>query len=194
MEPATDRELWQEAVAGSSGSFGLLFDRHAGAVYHHCFRLCGSWSAAEDALQTTFLTAWRKRQRVRLERDDALPWLLTVATNTVRGQRRALRRWLNLLDRMPRERGSGDHADEVSARVDDERAMTRLLVLTRRLPRAEREALALVVWSGVSYPDAAAQLGIAEASVRSRVSRARSRLARLAAAAAATTAREGQPS
>lgn len=187
VDGPSDRELWDEAVAGSSGSFGLLFDRHCRAVYNHCFRLTGSWSAAEDGLQATFLIAWRKRHRVRLERDNALPWLLTVAGNTVRDQRRSVRRWLNLLERLPRDRDTHDHADDVSERVDDERRMTQLIALVRRLPRAERDALALVVWAGVSYPDAAAQLGIAEVSVRSRVSRARSRLARLAGTEDATT-------
>lgn len=71
-----------------------------------------------------------------------------------------------------------DHADDVAGRVDDERRMAPLLAAMRRLPRGEREAVALCVWSGVSYPDAAAVLGIAESSVRARVSRARSRLAR----------------
>ncbi|MFI5958016.1 RNA polymerase sigma factor [Cryptosporangium sp. NPDC051539] len=46
------------------------------------------------------------------------------------------------------------------------------------MPPAEREALVLCVWSGVSYADAAAVLGITEASVRSRVSRAGAHLSR----------------
>jgi DNA-directed RNA polymerase specialized sigma24 family protein len=57
--------------------------------------------------------------------------------------------------------------------------MREVWAAVRQLPRAEREALALCLWSGVSYADAAKQLGIAEASVRSRVSRGRARLANL---------------
>lgn len=57
--------------------------------------------------------------------------------------------------------------------------MAEVLAVVRQLPPAEREAVALCLWSGVSYPDAAAVLGISEVAVRSRVSRARSRLARL---------------
>ncbi|MFG1925401.1 RNA polymerase sigma factor [Cryptosporangium sp. NPDC048952] len=56
--------------------------------------------------------------------------------------------------------------------------MTEVLAAAHELPRAEREALALCVWSGVSYADAAEVLCIAEASVCSRVSRAKSRLTR----------------
>lgn len=109
-----------------------------------------------------------------------MPWLLVVATNAVRSEWRSARRWLALLRRLPAERHTdGDLAEEVAARLDDERRMTEVLVVVRQLPPAEREAVALCLWSGVSYPDAASVLGISEVAVRSRVSRARSRLARL---------------
>lgn len=177
-DPPEDRQLWAAAAAGNEAAFGTLFDRYAKAVYNHCFRLTGNWSTAEDAMATTFLAAWRKRAEVTLARDSALPWLLTVATNTVRDERRSLRRRLSLLERIPAHGHTPDHADDVAERLDAEQQMLRLLAATRGLPAAEREALALCVWSGVSYADAAAVLGIAEVSVRSRVSRAKSRLTR----------------
>ncbi|HEV8561556.1 MAG TPA: RNA polymerase sigma factor [Actinophytocola sp.] len=168
-----DGELW------SAAAFGVLFDRHAKAVYNHCFRLTANWAAAEDHTQATFLLAWRKRAQVTLVRESALPWLLAVATNVVRNDRRALARRLRLSGRVPADRPVADHADDVADRVDDERRMARVLAAARRLPRAQREALALCVWSGVPYPDAAAVLGITETSVRARVSKARARLAAL---------------
>lgn len=172
----SDADLWERAAAGNGNAFGTLFDRHARAVYNHCFRLTASWSAAEDLTQSTFLHAWRKRHAVRLEHDSALPWLLGVATNVTRNHRRGLGRWLRLAARVPAEDAAADHADDVAARVDDERLMGEVLAAVGRLPRAQQEALALCVWSGVSYSDAAAVLGIAESSVRARVSKARARL------------------
>ncbi|GAA0218940.1 RNA polymerase sigma factor [Saccharothrix mutabilis subsp. mutabilis] len=180
-EDPDDRALWAQAAAGSGHAFGVLFDRHAKAVYNHCFRLTASWAAAEDHLQATFLLAWRKRDRLRLERDSALPWLLAVATNVVRSDRRSTARRLRLFHRVPVEQPVPDHADLVAERVDDQRRMRELLAAVDRLPRGEREALALCVWSGVSYADAAAVLGVAEVSVRSRVSKAKARLGRLLA-------------
>src|ERR1700741_4474992 len=164
-EPS-DGELWASASSGGGTAFGALFDRHAKAVYNHCFRLTASWSAAEDLTQATFLQAWRKREAVRLERDSALPWLLSVATNVTRNDRRALGRRLRLARRAHVEQPAADHADDVAARVDDERRMAEVLAAVRTLPRAQQEAVALCLWSGVSYSDAAAVLGIAESSVR----------------------------
>lgn len=174
-----DRTLWSQVMAGSGPAFGVLFDRHARAVYNHCFRLTASWAAAEDHLQNTFLVAWRKRSGLRLDRESALPWLLAVATNVVRSDRRGIARRLRLTRRVPADAPVPDHADDVASRVDDQRRMKSLLDAVNRLPRNEREALAMCVWSGVSYSDAAAVLGITEGSVRARVSKARSRLTRL---------------
>ncbi|TCO53122.1 RNA polymerase sigma factor [Actinocrispum wychmicini] len=72
-----------------------------------------------------------------------------------------------------------DMADDVAARVDDQRRMATLLAAVNRLPRNERVALAMCVWSEVSYSDAAAVLGITEGSVRARVSKAKARLTKL---------------
>jgi len=176
----TDAELWAAAVNGDQSAFGALFDRYAKAVYNHCFRATASWAMAEDATQSTFLIAWRKRDQVRLVDGSVLPWLLSTATNAVRDERRSARRWLAALLRMPPDRDAAvEVADQVAERVDDIRRVRAVLRAVRHLPRAEREALMLCVWSSVSYPDAAAVLGISESSVRARVSRARSRLSRL---------------
>ncbi|RDI18357.1 RNA polymerase sigma factor [Lentzea flaviverrucosa] len=176
-EDPDDRALWSQAAGGSAHAFGVLFDRHAKAVYNHCFRLTASWAEAEDHLQATFLLAWRKKSQVaRLERESALPWLLTVATNVVRNEQRSLTRRVRNLRRVGEERPMPDHADMVAERLDDQQRMKELLAAVEKLPRNEREALALCVWAEVSYEDAAAVLGIAAVSVRARVSKAKAKL------------------
>ncbi|WP_051766327.1 RNA polymerase sigma factor [Saccharothrix syringae] len=88
------------------------------------------------------------------------------------GRRRTAARRLRLVRRVPAEAPVPDH---VAERVDDQRRMAVLPAAVEELPRNEREALALCVWSGVSYADAAAVLGIAGVSVRARVSKAKAR-------------------
>ena len=174
-----DEDLWAAAAGGDEAAFAGLFDRHVRAVYNHAFRLTGSWTQAEDVTQATFVVAWRRRADARVVDGSALPWLLVVATNTARTEQRSARRWRALLRRVPPPREAVvDPADDVAGRVDDERRMAHILDAVRRLPRAEREAVALCLWSGVSYPEAAAALGVTETAVRSRVSRARAKLVR----------------
>lgn len=183
VQETTDADVWARLHGGDSDALGVLFDRHHRAVYNHCFRLTASWSAAEDLASQVFLEVWRQRNRIELRLESARPWLLTVATNLARNELRARLRRRRLAQRVWVIDDEPDPADDVAARVDDERRMRSLLVLLGDLPRAEREAIALCIWSDVSYADAATALGITESSVRARVSRGRARLARAASGA-----------
>ncbi|PWK83023.1 RNA polymerase sigma-70 factor (ECF subfamily) [Lentzea atacamensis] len=168
-----DAELW---ARGDEQAFGLLYDRYAEAVWNHAYRLTASWSTAEDLTSATFLTAWRRRAEMTLVRDSALPWLFTVAGNLARSEFRRKARFTRLLLRVPRNDVQRDHADEVASALDHEARLSRVLRAVERLPRAEREAVQLVLLGELSAAEAAEALGVAEVSVRSRISRARSRL------------------
>lgn len=48
----TDRALWDDTSRPRSEVFGVLFERHARAIYNYCFRQTGSWAAAEDLVST----------------------------------------------------------------------------------------------------------------------------------------------
>jgi RNA polymerase sigma factor (sigma-70 family) len=177
----SDTELWDLAVAGDHDQFGVLFERHARSVYNHCFRRTASWSDAEELLSAVFVEAWRRRREVRPVGDSALPWLLGVANNLLRNHRRSLRRFRAALGRLPVPRPQPDPADDVARRLADERQMRRVLAVVERMPRRDQDVLALCAWSGLTYPAAAAVLDIPVGTVRSRLARARARLAELAA-------------
>ncbi|MFE5325529.1 RNA polymerase sigma factor [Embleya sp. NPDC056575] len=178
----TDRDLWDRACAGERSAFGDLFDRHARAVHNFLFRRTGSWADAEDLTSAVFLHAWRIRAEVVLFQDSALPWLLGVARNMAANSGRALLRYRALQARLPPPPAAPDHADEVAARLDDERAMASVLRAVAALPEREREVLELCVWSGLSQEAVAAVLGVAVGTVKSRLHRARARLRDLVAA------------
>lgn len=174
-----DSVLWYEASRGSPIAFGTLFERHARAVYNHCFRRTGNWSLAEDLTSAVFLEAWRKRRDVLLHDGSLLPWLLGVATNLLRNHKRSLRRHQRALARLPIDRESADDLDDVIGRIEDERQLTVVLALVDKLPRREQEVIALCVWEGLSYEAAAVALQSPVGTIRSRLSRARRRIREL---------------
>ncbi|MEU1392801.1 MULTISPECIES: RNA polymerase sigma factor [unclassified Nonomuraea] len=173
---STDLELWCRAAEGDGEALGALFDRYARDVYNHCFRRTADWSAAEDLTSVVFLEAWRRRGEVRISRESALPWLLGVANNVLRNRRRSLRRHKAALEQLPAQAYEPDPAEDVAGRIDDERRMRKILTVMDRLPPADREVLTLCVWSELTYEEAAVALGVPVGTVRSRLSRARSRL------------------
>lgn len=173
-----DRELWQRARDGDGEAFGQLFDRHARAVYNHLFRRTANWSEAEDLTSAVFLQAWRSRAKVVIDRESILPWLLGVANHVLRNSRRAARRYRDALARIPAfPEPVLDHAEAVAAAVDDERRMAQVQQAVSRLPRPEREVVELCAWSGLDHKGAAVALGVPVGTVKSRMHRARRRLA-----------------
>lgn len=175
-EPS-DGELWDRAVAGSPEPFGELFERHARSVYNHCFRRTASWADAEELTSAVFLEAWRRRGEVRPIGESARPWLLGVANNLLRNHRRSLRRYRAALARIPTPPPGADPADDVAGRLADEQQMRRVLACVERLPLPDQEVLALCAWSELTYQEAAGVLDIPVGTVRSRLARARARLA-----------------
>jgi RNA polymerase sigma factor (sigma-70 family) len=175
----SDIELWDLAVDGDHEGFGVLFDRHARSVYNHCFRRTASWADAEELTSAVFVAAWRRRRDVRPIGESARPWLLGVANNLLRNHRRSLRRYRAALARLPSPGPQPDPADDVAGRLADERQMSRVLALVKRLPRRDQEVLALCAWSELTYQEAATVLDIPVGTVRSRLARARARLAEL---------------
>jgi RNA polymerase sigma-70 factor (ECF subfamily) len=176
MAPTTDGELWRAAQAGDAEAFGVLFDRHAEAIYTYCFRRTADWALAEDLTSVVFFEAWRKRKAFVPAGNAVLPWLYGVALNVVRNQRRSRRRYEAALGRMPALEPERDFADDLVDRLVAEQRMRRLLEALRELPEAEQEALVLCAWQGLTAAEAAVALGVPEATVRTRLFRARGRL------------------
>ncbi len=176
MTEMSEAELASRLLAGDADAIASLFDRHADRIYHHCFRLTADRADAEDATATTFLEVWRHRQRVHVHDGSALPWLYGVATNVCRNLTRGRRRHLRAVGRLPVAGDVPDHADAVTDRLDTEARMRTVLDAVAALPQRERDVLALVAWSGLSYDEAATALDIPVGTVRSRLSRARKRL------------------
>ncbi|ADI09189.1 putative sigma factor [Streptomyces bingchenggensis BCW-1] len=177
---------------GDPEAFGELFDACARSVYNHAYRLTGDWSTAEDMVSLTFLEAWRLRERIDPEGGSLRPWLLGIATNTVRNARRAARRHAAAVNRLPRQEGVRDFADDVASRIDDAGLLASVTTALKALRRPEREVLALCVWSGLDYAAAAEALGVPVGTVRSRLSRARKKLAAAADKAVQKTAEENR--
>lgn len=174
-----DAAVWDRLRAGERDALGVLFDRYADDVHAFAFRRTASWAAAEDVVQATFFTTWRRLQRSDpgpLTRPSAKGWLLVVAANECNGLFRAARRLRSLTDRVTAAEPDPDHAADVARRIDDQQRMSAVRRAVDKLPRHERDTLELVVWSGLTIAETAAALGVPEGTVKARLHRARRRL------------------
>ncbi|MFE5867383.1 RNA polymerase sigma factor [Streptomyces roseifaciens] len=169
---------------GDREALAELYDEHAQVLYRYALRVTGDWAEAEDVVSATFLEAWHGRERVHSDGDSLRPWLLGIATNIMRRNARARRRRDIALARVP-ERGTiPDFADDLVTHLADTEQLRAAHAALARLRRRDREVFTLVVWAGLDYAAAAEALGVPVGTVRSRLSRARTRLRELADAEA----------
>lgn len=167
-----DRALVARAAAGSEAAFRTLYRAYARAVYWIAVGLVSDTADAEDVVQETFVVAWRKIPKLRLEGASLLPWLATVCRLQAQNRLRARRR-------------HGAHAPldaELPAAVDIEKqvveaeTVTAILAEVAGLGELDREIFRLCAAEGYGYHAAAEELGVSHGTVRNRLSRIRSRV------------------
>jgi RNA polymerase sigma-70 factor (ECF subfamily) len=104
-----------------------------------------------------------------------------MARNECSNANRSRDRHLTLVDRVRAEQRPP--ADNTASWVEAESTMAVIRQALAALPANQRDVVELVAWSGLSLADAAAALKISVGTVKSRLSRARARLARTELAA-----------
>jgi RNA polymerase sigma factor (sigma-70 family) len=171
---AADDELLAMARSEPE-AFGELFKRHSRSVYAYCARRTGDLDLAEDLTSVVFMEAFRRRRKLHLSNASALPWLLGVANNVARNADRSVRRYRSALDRLPALTNSASSEDEAIERLQAQDALARALDAISALTRAEQDVVLLVLWSELTYADAATALDIPVGTVRSRLASARAK-------------------
>jgi len=161
-----DDDDWRKALAGDGDAFGRIFDRHKDRIRRHSHGLVASVPDAEDVVAVTFLEAWRNRHRVRVVDGSLLPWLLVTTTNVARNLSRSSRRYAIALSRLPPVTSVEIPGSDLAA--------TRAL---RGLSLDDQRVITLCVLYDFTTLEAAEALGVAPGTVKSRLSRAKRRLA-----------------
>jgi RNA polymerase sigma factor (sigma-70 family) len=156
-------------------AFAEVFRRYAPDIKRYVTRRLGA-DAAEDVVAETFLAAFRQRGDYDLSRPNARPWLYGIATNLVRRHVRTEVRHLRLLERTGTDPVTAPFTERSDERVSAQATWTALAGALAALPKGHRDALLLVAWGDLSYPEAAQALGVRLGTVRSRINRARRRL------------------
>lgn len=173
----TDADLLRATAAGDADAFAQFVVRHRSAVYRYA-RTRSRDADAEDALQQTFVQAWRSAGTLEVA-GSARAWLLTVARNALsRLQRRAA----SIGDGVPSVEELGEVAGFASEDATPERFAAaaeereRLEQALAALPDVDREILVLRDLEQLPGEEVAALLSLSLPAMKSRLHRARLRL------------------
>jgi RNA polymerase sigma-70 factor (ECF subfamily) len=146
---------------------------HVDRLYRAAWALCGSREDAEDLVQDTFARVLAKPRLIR--NDDDLGYLLRVLRNTFVSRHRANSR-RPATTPMPEQFEPVDH--NVGTRPEAAVDARQVFAHISALPETFRDALIAVDIVGLSYAEAARALGTREATITSRLYRARAQVAR----------------
>jgi RNA polymerase sigma-70 factor (ECF subfamily) len=171
-------------TAGEESAFAALTERHRRELHVHCYRMLASFDEAEDAVQETFLRAWRGRDSF----DGSLllrAWLYRIATNVCLDVLRRSSRRLTAMHSVAEVPWLQPYPDELLDEVassDDgpdavvvERETIELVFLAAMQVLPPRQRAALIVRDVLGWPasETAALLETSVAAANSAVQRAR---------------------
>ncbi|MGH9274435.1 MAG: sigma-70 family RNA polymerase sigma factor [Acidimicrobiales bacterium] len=142
------------------------YDAHGGELYRFARRALGDAGQAEDAVQEAFVRAWRASDRYDPARASQRTWLFAILRNVVIDQVRARRS-------RPPMASDGDAGEQMVASADDaiDHVLTGWQVEAALgvVAEEQRRVLVEVHWRGRPYAEVAAELGVPEGTVKSRV-------------------------
>ncbi|MEV7616336.1 sigma-70 family RNA polymerase sigma factor [Streptomyces sp. NPDC089799] len=180
--PAADEEIGPGLAAGDERCLELAYRRWGRLVHALASRTVGDRLEAEDITQQVFLAAWRGRTGYRPDRGPVPAWLIGIArykiADALADRTRRLELAAAAADGLRPPTGPGGDADRLLDRLLDRAVVTSEL---ERLPRVQRDVLALAYFGDLTQTQIARRtgmpLGTVKAHCRRGLQRMRVRLA-----------------
>ena len=149
-----------------------LYEQYGNQIFRYCLHQLGSREEAEDAVQSTFLNAFRGIKRgIVPELESA--WLFKIAQNVCLSRRRST--WRRDRIESPTDFELVEELTPAPPRRSDE--LMGLQDVLEQMPENQRRAILLREWQGLSYHEIAGELELSQAAVETLIFRARRALA-----------------
>ncbi len=171
--PSTGRaDHVDRAAAPEADATRALYERYANQIFGYCLHQLGSREEAEDAVQSTFLNAFRGLRRGVVPEMEAA-WLFKIAHNVCLSRRRSS--WRRGRIESPADFDLVEELAPAPARQSDE--LIGLQDVLETMPENQRRAILLREWQGLSYREIGDELELSQAAVETLIFRARRSLA-----------------
>ena len=168
-----DSALIEAFQAGDEFAFVSLYNRYKGGVYAYCVKMLLNREVAQDVMQETFLRVYENRDRL-MKSASFKAWLFTIARNQC----------LNQLRRSSRQVQLGDEAQQAlpghetpAQRMEKSEQVELVNHFLKQLKPDYREVLILREYQNLSYEEIAAITRSTLSAVKSRLFKARRKLA-----------------
>jgi RNA polymerase sigma-70 factor (ECF subfamily) len=159
----SDISLISAVRSGDERAMAALYDRYSGIVYSIALRVLGDTSAAEDILQEVFIQVWRSPAAFDSSRGNLGAWLAVIARNRA-------------IDNLRKRRSETDIEDvvvsiecDLAGDAERTRAMDKVRRALGAMPPAQRSALELAYFEGLTHTEIASKTGEPLGTVKTRI-------------------------
>ena len=168
-----DKVLIEAFQAGDEFAFVSLYNRYKGPVYAFCVKMLLDKPLAQDVMQETFLRLYENRDRL-MKTSSFKAWLFTIARNQCLNHLRRTTRHVPLDEATP---PSAPSAEAPNVRMEKSEQIEMVTRFLARLKPDYREVLILREYQNLSYEEIAAVTRSTLSAVKSRLFKARRKLA-----------------
>jgi RNA polymerase sigma-70 factor (ECF subfamily) len=170
VDPTADLDAIRRAATGDADALAFLYDRHSRIVYSLAFRIIGDSSDAEEIVQDVFAQVWRQASRYDTTRGAVVAWMLMMtrsrAIDRIRSRRGlppvAPDSWKGLAEMVDPAQGP-----ELTTLTGEQ--VTRLRDALNTLPLAQRLAIQLAFYEGLTHIEIAERLEEPLGTVKTRI-------------------------
>jgi RNA polymerase sigma-70 factor (ECF subfamily) len=171
VQQLDDEELIDLVARADEPALSELYDRYHRLVFSIALNVVGRPEEAEEVTLDVFVLLWQKALTYRPERAKVVTWLTTLARNKAidllrREDVRPLRHsigWAEVSPEPPTGSQSPERAAELAARKQ------RIRAALGKLSEAQREAIALAYFGGLSHSEIARELNLPLGTVKGRI-------------------------
>ena len=160
---ATDVSLVWAIRSGDESAMATLYDRYSSVVYAVGLRVLGDTGAAEDLLQEVFMQLWRNPGVFDASRGNLGAWLAVIARNRAIDTRRRRRPETDISDVVV------SVEPDMAAEAERSRAMEKVRGTLGGMPAAQRSALEMAYFEGLTNPEIAAKTGEPLGTIKTRI-------------------------
>ncbi|HUE51943.1 MAG TPA: sigma-70 family RNA polymerase sigma factor [Terriglobales bacterium] len=158
-----DNSLVSAVRSGDENAMAMLYDRYSSIVYSVALRVLGDTGAAEDVLQEVFMQLWRNPGGFDSSRGNLAAWLAVISRNRA-------------IDAVRKRRPDTDIADvivsvepDLAGDAERARAMEKVRGALGAMPSAQRSALEMAYFEGLTHTEIAAKTGEPLGTIKTRI-------------------------
>ena len=158
-----DASLIASVRAGDQQAMTALYVRYSSVVYAVSLRVLGDTGRAEDVLQEVFLRLWRNPDAFDASRGNLGAWLAVIARNRA-------------IDMLRKQRPEDDIGDvvvsvepDLASETDRARAAERVRAILGAMPSAQRKALEMAYFEGLTHSEIATKTGEPLGTIKTRI-------------------------